>query len=219
MLTTQFDGGLRSRPLDARPDRDAGAIFFLTDVRGYKDDEIAAHPDVCWIVTVPGDNVYLSITAARLRGQNPERARKIWKNIDSVWWKDGWTIRTAACSHIEPMLAGLWDGPSSRARRGVRIRQGQDHRRKAVRRREPQEDRDDGLTRPARPAAAPLVPALLLPQPPGADAERSERHAAAKISSAENAIGTKTRITTSVRSPTRNIADRKPARMKVPAAR
>ena len=28
MLTTQFVGGLRARPLEARPDRDAGLIFF-----------------------------------------------------------------------------------------------------------------------------------------------------------------------------------------------
>ena len=27
MLTTQFAGGLRARPLEARPDRDAGVIF------------------------------------------------------------------------------------------------------------------------------------------------------------------------------------------------
>ena len=31
MLTTQFGGGLRARPVDARPDREAGAIFFVTD--------------------------------------------------------------------------------------------------------------------------------------------------------------------------------------------
>ena len=42
MLTTQFAGGLRARPLDARPDREAGAIYFVTDARGHKDDEIAA---------------------------------------------------------------------------------------------------------------------------------------------------------------------------------
>ena len=45
MLTTRFSGGLRARPLDARPDRDAGAIFFLTDARRHKDDEIAAKTD------------------------------------------------------------------------------------------------------------------------------------------------------------------------------
>jgi general stress protein 26 len=113
MLTTRFPGGLRSRPLDARPDRDAGAIFFLTDVRGFKDDEIAADPDVCWIVTVPGDNVYLSITGRASVAKDPERARAIWKSIDSVWWKgsDDPNVRVLT---IEPVLAELWDGPSSK---------------------------------------------------------------------------------------------------------
>lgn len=34
MMVTRFAGGLRARPLEARPDRDAEVIWFLTDVRG-----------------------------------------------------------------------------------------------------------------------------------------------------------------------------------------
>jgi hypothetical protein len=33
MLTTQFAGRLRARPLEARPDRNAGLIFFVTPRR------------------------------------------------------------------------------------------------------------------------------------------------------------------------------------------
>lgn len=46
MLTTQFAGGLRARPLEARADREAGLIFFVTDVHSAKENEIAAAPDV-----------------------------------------------------------------------------------------------------------------------------------------------------------------------------
>ncbi len=67
MLTTQFSGGLRARPLDARPDRDAGAIFFVTDVRGHKDDEVAAKPDVCFVVTVPKATMSISRSPAGRR--------------------------------------------------------------------------------------------------------------------------------------------------------
>ena len=42
MLTTQFPGGLRARPLEARPERDAGLIWFVTDVRSGKEPEIEA---------------------------------------------------------------------------------------------------------------------------------------------------------------------------------
>jgi general stress protein 26 len=40
MLTTRFAGGLRARPLEARPDRDAGTIWFVTDLRSGKEQEI-----------------------------------------------------------------------------------------------------------------------------------------------------------------------------------
>jgi RNA polymerase sigma factor (sigma-70 family) len=37
MLTTRFSGGLRARPLEARPERDAGLIWLVTDVRSGKE--------------------------------------------------------------------------------------------------------------------------------------------------------------------------------------
>ena len=76
MLTTQFSGGLRARPLDARPDRAAGTIAFVTDVRGHKDDEVAARPEVCFVVIVPGDNIYLSITGRASVRRDPAKARQ-----------------------------------------------------------------------------------------------------------------------------------------------
>jgi hypothetical protein len=36
MMVTRFGGGLRARPLEARPDHAAEVIWFLTDVRGLK---------------------------------------------------------------------------------------------------------------------------------------------------------------------------------------
>jgi general stress protein 26 len=62
MLTTRFAGGLRARPLEARPDRGAGVIWFQTDVRSGKDEEIAAAPDIGLAFIHAGDRAYLSIT-------------------------------------------------------------------------------------------------------------------------------------------------------------
>ncbi len=98
MLTTQFAGGLRARPLDARPDRDAGAIFFVTDVRGHKDDEIAARPDVCFVVIVPKDNVYLSITGrADGDARSGQGQGKSGRRPTTCGGRAGRTIRTPAC--------------------------------------------------------------------------------------------------------------------------
>ena len=46
MLTTRFAGGLRARPLEARPDRNAGIIWFVTDLRSGKEQEIESEHDV-----------------------------------------------------------------------------------------------------------------------------------------------------------------------------
>src|ERR1700716_513836 len=63
MLTTQFDGGLRARPLEARPERDAGLIWFVTDLRSHKEHEIEAAHDVGLVFIDAKFNAYLSITA------------------------------------------------------------------------------------------------------------------------------------------------------------
>jgi hypothetical protein len=46
VLTTRFAGGLRARPLEARPDRTAGIIWFVTDLRSSKEHEIESEHDV-----------------------------------------------------------------------------------------------------------------------------------------------------------------------------
>ena len=113
MLTTQFAGGLRARPLEARPDRARNAIFFITYVRGLKDDEIAAAPDVCFTVIDTEAKAYLSISARATVLRDPLLAAKYWKSTDDVWWPGGPQDRFARVLRLEPVRAELWDGPAS----------------------------------------------------------------------------------------------------------
>lgn len=114
MLTTHGAHGLRARPLDARPDRDAGVIQFVTDVRGLKDDEIEADARVCFTVIDSGDNAYLSITGRASVTRDNITAARIWKKTDDVWWPDGPRDQNLRVLTIEPIKAELWDGPASR---------------------------------------------------------------------------------------------------------
>jgi len=114
MLTTRFAGGLRARPLEPRPDREAGIIWFVTDVRGAKDDEIEADPQVCFVVMDHKDKAYLSITARAEVREDHAQAAKIWKKTDDMWWSgpDDPNVRVL---RLVPERAELWDGPSSTA--------------------------------------------------------------------------------------------------------
>ena len=115
MLTTQFGGGMRARPLDVRPDREAGVIYFVIDERGLKDDEIDACPDVCLAVVNARDKAYLSITGRARVLHAPELTASIWKRADDVWWPSGPLDEHVRVLRLEPHLAELWDGPASPA--------------------------------------------------------------------------------------------------------
>ena len=115
MLTTRFAGGLRARPLEARADRDAGIIWFVTDVRGAKDDEIGAAHDVGLVFVDEGDRAYLSITGRAFVTRDTAKAKEIWKKTDDIWLPGGPDDPNARVLRVEPITAELWDGPSSAA--------------------------------------------------------------------------------------------------------
>ena len=112
MLTTRFAGGMRARPVDARPDRKAGVILFITDVRGLKDDEIEATPDICFTVANDKESAYLSISGRASVARDSITAAKIWKKTDDVWWPGGPEDKNVRVLRVEPRLAELWDGPA-----------------------------------------------------------------------------------------------------------
>jgi general stress protein 26 len=115
MLTTQFAGGLRARPLEARADRDADLIFFVTDVHSAKQDEIAAAPDVGLIFVDPKDKAYLSITGRACVMRDAAKTKVVWRKSDEIWWPGGPTDPHVCLMRIEPLTAELWDGPASAA--------------------------------------------------------------------------------------------------------
>lgn len=114
MLTTRGAQGLRARPLEARPDRAGGVIWFLTDLRSTKGDEIAAEHDVGLVFIDADEKVYLSITARGYLGQDRVKAAAIWKTSDKMWWK-GPDDPNVGVLRATLLTAEMWDGPASRA--------------------------------------------------------------------------------------------------------
>ena len=115
MLTTQFAGGLRARPIETRPDRDADLIFFVTDVHSTKEDEIEEIPDVGLVIFDPKDKAYLSITGRARVMRDAAKMKAVWQKTDDVWWPGGPTDPNVCLMCVEPLTAELWDGPASTA--------------------------------------------------------------------------------------------------------
>jgi general stress protein 26 len=114
MLTTHFDGGLRARPVEARPDREAGLIWFVTDLRSGKEHEIEVEHDVGLVFVDPRQKVYLSITARAEVRRDHAKAAEIWKSSDNMWWS-GPDDPNVCVLRVTPITAELWDGPASKA--------------------------------------------------------------------------------------------------------
>jgi general stress protein 26 len=114
MLTTRFTGGLRARPLEARPDRAAGVIWFVTDRRSGKEHEIEGEHDIGLVFIDASANAYLSITARAEVLSDHGKAAEIWKTTDNMWWQ-GPDDPNVNVIRVAPLTAELWDGPSSKA--------------------------------------------------------------------------------------------------------
>jgi general stress protein 26 len=114
MLTTRAAGGLRARPVEARPDRAAGLIWFVTDLRSGKEHEIEAEHDVGLVFIDAKDKAYLSLTARAQVLRDHGKAAEIWKSTDRIWWS-GPDDPNVCVLRVKPSTAELWDGPSSKA--------------------------------------------------------------------------------------------------------
>jgi general stress protein 26 len=114
MLTTRFAGGLRARPLEARPNRHAGLICFVTDFRSDKEDEVQANPDVGIVFIDSKDNAYVSITGRACILRDAEKIKAFWRKSDDVWWPGGPEDSDVCLLQVEPIIGELWDEPRSR---------------------------------------------------------------------------------------------------------
>ena len=109
MVTTHAGGRMRSRPMHAIPERDEGAIYFVTDTRGAKDDEIAAAPDVCLSFADIGDNTYLSVTGRAEMIRDPAKAEELWSTEAQAWWPRGPQDPAVRVLRVVPDAAEYWD--------------------------------------------------------------------------------------------------------------
>jgi general stress protein 26 len=86
MLVTRSKGRMRSRPVHAMADREVGCLWFITDQRGAKDDEIKSAPEVCLCFADTASNMYLSMTGRAEMLRDVSKARKLWRTETQAWW-------------------------------------------------------------------------------------------------------------------------------------
>ena len=95
---------LRARPMSAHARRDEDAIYFLTDLRSHKDDEIEINENVCLCFGDNGSYKYVSVTGTANLLDDRSRVAELWSPAARAFWesKDDPNIRVLK---VRPALA------------------------------------------------------------------------------------------------------------------
>jgi general stress protein 26 len=109
MLTTHAGDRLRSRPMHAVINRETDCLWFITDHRGAKEEEIKDSPEVCLTFADIGSNTYLSLTGRAEIMLDSTKASELWSDEAQAWWPKGPTDPDVRVLRVVPDSAEYWD--------------------------------------------------------------------------------------------------------------
>jgi len=95
--------------MHAVPDKDQGCLWFITDQRGAKDEEIQAAPEVCLAFADTRSNTYLSMTGRTEMLRDSSKARNLWSAETQAWWPKGRADPDVRVLRVIPENAEYWD--------------------------------------------------------------------------------------------------------------
>jgi general stress protein 26 len=112
MLVTRDGEKLRARPMSAYLERESNTIYFLTDARRHKDEEIARNPNINLSFANASDQKYVSITGTAEVSNDRAKIKQLFSTPAKAWW-DSAEDPNIRVLKITPDDAEFWDSPGS----------------------------------------------------------------------------------------------------------
>ncbi len=112
MLVTRDGDKLRARPMSAHLERDNNAIYFLTDARRHKDDEIARNPGINLSFADASAQKYVSLTGTAVVSNDRAKIKELFSTPAKAWW-DSAEDPNIRVLKITPDDAEYWDSPGT----------------------------------------------------------------------------------------------------------
>jgi general stress protein 26 len=112
MLVTRDGDKLRARPMSAYLERESNTIYFLTDARRHKDDEIARNPGINLSFADASAQKYVSLTGNAVVSNDRAKIKELFSTPAKAWWEsaDDPNIRVLK---VTPDDAEYWDSPGT----------------------------------------------------------------------------------------------------------
>lgn len=110
MFATLDGGKIRARPMSSIPRQTENTVYFLTDVQGHKDSEIAADDAVSLLYAEPNHGKFLAVTGRARVLNDRTLIADLWNKDAEAFWNGADDPRVRA---IEVTLtdAEFWEGP------------------------------------------------------------------------------------------------------------
>lgn len=110
MLASKDGDKIRSRPMGAKPSKGQNAIYFLTDVRGEKDEQVERDNHVCLSFAEPSEGKFLTVSGGAQVLNDRALIRDLWDTAAEAWWSgpDDPIVRAI---QVTPHEAQFWEGP------------------------------------------------------------------------------------------------------------
>lgn len=112
MLVTRDGDRLRARPMSAYVERHENAIYFLTDARRHKEEEIAKDPSVNLSFADASCQKYVSVTGIARLGDDRGKIRELFSTPAKAWW-DSAEDPNIRVLKVTPDEAEFWDSPGA----------------------------------------------------------------------------------------------------------
>lgn len=112
MLVTHDGDKLRARPMAAYVDRAADAVYFLSDARRHKDDEIRQNPNVNLSFADAGEQKYVSVSGTISVSDDRAKIKELFTTAAKAWWENADDPNIRVLKFV-PEEAEFWDSPGT----------------------------------------------------------------------------------------------------------
>ncbi len=100
----------RARPLAATVEKDEGAIYFLTDINGEKDEQVTEFPHVSVSFADHKHSKYVALSGRATISNDRAKIKALWTPFAKAWW-DSAEDPAIRVIKVVPQDAELWDSP------------------------------------------------------------------------------------------------------------
>lgn len=115
MLTTvDQDGTMHSRPMATQQAEFDGDLWFFTDARSGKVDEVRSEQQVNVSYVNPDDSRYVSVSGLAWTVRDQAKAKELWNPALKAWFPEGLDDPNLALLKVKVEKAEYWDNPSGK---------------------------------------------------------------------------------------------------------